>query len=220
MKAVIYCRVSTDKDTQETSLLRQEEELQSLAKIYQFQIVDIIREQASGYDLERPGMLELLDRIRDEKIQALLIQDETRLGRGNAKIVLLHILMKLGVKIFTISHQGELQISEADSMVLKIVSLVEEYQRKLQNVKIKRGMERAIREGYKPQQNLSNRGENAGRERIEVPIEEIVRLRQIGLTFKDIAATLRGFGYSVSKATVHRRYQEFIEEMQSDAIKK
>lgn len=220
MKAIIYCRVSTDKDTQETSLLRQEEELQSLAKIYQFQIVDTIREQASGYDLERPGMLELLDRLRDEEIHALLIQDETRLGRGNAKIVLLHILMKQGVKIYTISHQGELQISEADSMVLKIVSLVEEYQRKLQNVKIKRGMKRAIREGYRPYQNLSNRGENAGRERIEVPIEEIVRLRQMGLTFQDIAATLRGFGYSVSKATVHRRYQEFEEKMHSDANKK
>ncbi|MCY7891410.1 recombinase family protein, partial [Bacillus spizizenii] len=27
----------------------------------------------------------------------------------------------------------------------------------------------------------------------------------------EIAATLRGFGYDVSKATVHRRYQEYIE---------
>ncbi|MEH7664509.1 recombinase family protein, partial [Bacillus velezensis] len=27
--------------------------------------------------------------------------------------------------------------------------------------------------------------------------------------FAEIAATLRGFGYDVSKATVHRRFQEY-----------
>ncbi len=209
LKAVIYCRVSTDKDTQETSLARQEEELRVLSRRWGFQIEHTVREQASGYDLERPGLLELLEKIKDEQIDVLLVQDETRLGRGNAKIVLLHVLKKMGVKIYTVSHQGELQISEADSMVLKIVSLVEEYQRKLQNIKIKRGMERAVKKGYRPEKNLKNRGLNAGRERKDVPIEEIVRLRNKGLTFADIAATLRGFGYSVSKATVHRRFKEY-----------
>lgn len=209
LKAVIYCRVSTDKETQETSLARQEEELRVLSRRWGFQIEHTVREQASGYDLERPGLLELLEKIKDEQIDVLLVQDETRLGRGNAKIVLLHVLKKMGVKIYTVSHQGELQISEADSMVLKIVSLVEEYQRKLQNIKIKRGMERAVKKGYRPEKNLKNRGLNAGRERKDVPIEEIVRLRNKGLTFADIAATLRGFGYSVSKATVHRRFKEY-----------
>ena len=150
-----------------------------------------------------------MEKIKDEQIDVLLVQDETRLGRGNAKIVLLHVLKKMGVKIYTVSHQGELQISEADSMVLKIVSLVEEYQRKLQNIKIKRGTESEVKKGYRPEKNLKNRGLNAGRERKDVPIEEIVRLRNKGLTFADIAATLRGFGYSVSKATVHRRFKEY-----------
>lgn len=147
MKAVIYCRVSTTKESQETSLARQEEELLFLAKQFQLDVVHIVKEQASGYDLDRPGILEVLAFIDEEPIDALLIQDETRLGRGNAKLALLHVIMKKGIKIYTISNQGELEISEADSMVLKIVSLVEEYQRKLQNIKIKRGMERAIRNG-------------------------------------------------------------------------
>jgi DNA invertase Pin-like site-specific DNA recombinase len=96
-------------------------------------------------------------------------------------------------------------------MVLKIVGMVEEYQRKLHNIKIKRGMLRAVKKGYKPERNLKNLGEHSGREKIEVPIEEIVRLRKNKLTFAEIAATLRGFGYNISKATVHRRYQEFME---------
>lgn len=214
MKAIIYCRVSTTKETQETSLVRQEEELLRLAGSYGFEVAKIIKEQASGYDIEREGILELLELIKDKTIGALLIQDETRLGRGNAKVAILHCILKENIKLYSISHNGELQLSESDSMVLQIVSMVEEYQRKIHNIKIKRGMQRAIEHGYKPQRNLKNLGDHSGRDRIDMPIEEVVKLRANGLTFAEIAATLRGFGYSVSKATVNRRYLEYMESKQ------
>ncbi|WP_264737328.1 recombinase family protein [Cytobacillus firmus] len=213
MKAIIYCRVSTTKDTQETSLSRQEEELVNLAKKHDFEVVKVIREQASGYDLERDGILELLDLIKEKDIKVVLIQDETRLGRGNAKIAILHCILKEEVQLYSISNNGQLELSESDSMVLNIVGMVEEYQRKLHNIKIRRGMQRAVDKGYRPEKNLSNQGANSGRERIEVPIEEIVRLRKNELTFAEIAATLRGFGYNISKATVHRRYKEHMESL-------
>lgn len=213
MKAIIYCRVSTTKDTQETSLSRQEEELVNLAKKHDFEVVKVIREQASGYDLERDGILELLDLIKEKEIKVVLIQDETRLGRGNAKIAILHCILKEEVQLYSISNNGQLELSESDSMVLNIVGMVEEYQRKLHNIKIRRGMQRAVDKGYRPEKNLSNQGANGGRERIEVPIEEIVRLRKNELTFAEIAATLRGFGYNISKATVHRRYKEHMESL-------
>jgi DNA invertase Pin-like site-specific DNA recombinase len=216
VKAIIYCRVSTTKETQETSLARQEEELLGLAESYGFEAVRIIKEQASGYDLEREGILELLELIKDKSIGALLIQDETRLGRGNAKVAILHCVLKENIKLYSISHNGELQLSESDSMVLQIVSMVEEYQRKIHNIKIKRGMKRAIEHGYKPQRNLKNQGDHAGRERKEMPIEEIVKLRNNGLTFAEIAATLRGFGFNVSKATVNRRYLEYIDSQEEE----
>lgn len=216
MNAVIYCRVSTTKETQETSLRRQEEELTKLANEKGFKIVKVIREQASGYDLDRGGILELLSIIKGNQADVILIQDETRLGRGNAKIAILHCILKEGIKLFSISHSGELQLSESDSMVLNIVGMVEEYQRKLHNIKIKRGMKRAVKNGFRPEKNLSNMGVHAGRERIEVPIEEIVRLRRNDLTFSEIAATLRGFGYDISKATVHRRYKEYIDSVSSE----
>jgi DNA invertase Pin-like site-specific DNA recombinase len=214
VKAVIYCRVSTNKESQESSLKRQEEELVKLAEKEGYKIVSVIKEQASGYDLEREGILEVLQLIKDTRIDILLIQDETRLGRGNAKIALLHCIRKESVIIYSVSHQGELQLSETDEMVLQIVGIVEEYQRRLHNAKIKRGMNRAIQNGYNPQKNLRNLGLTAGREKKEVPIDEIVRLRKNKLTFAEIAATLRGFGYPVSKATVHRRYLEYIDTIE------
>ncbi|RBW69936.1 YneB family resolvase-like protein [Bacillus taeanensis] len=210
MRAVVYCRVSTEKEAQVSSLKRQREELIQLAEKENLEIVKIIEEQVSGYDIERDGMIEILDDAKHQLFDILLIQDETRLGRGNAKLALLHYFAKCSIKIYTISHQGELQISEADSMVMEIVSLVEEFQRKIHNMKIQRGMKKAVENGYKPHRHLK-RSENSGRERKEVPIEEIIRLRKLNLTFKEIAATLKGFGYNVSKATVHRRYLEHME---------
>lgn len=209
MKAIIYCRVSTKKDTQETSLRRQEEELLELAGIFNFSVEKVIKEQASGYDLDREGIIELLSMIKEQNIEAVLIQDETRIGRGNAKMAILHCILKENVNVYTIAHGGRLQLSDSDSMVLQIVSIVEEYQRKLHNIKIKRGMKRAVRQGYRPQKNLKNIDQSQGRNRLEVPIEEIVRLKKNGLTFSEITATLKGLGYPISKATVHRRYKEY-----------
>ncbi|KQU20881.1 resolvase [Bacillus sp. Leaf13] len=209
MKAVIYCRVSTEKESQETSLARQEDELVKLAEKMDMEVVSIIKEQASGYELNRDGIFDMLDLFKTREAEVLLIQDETRLGRGNAKIALFHVVLKEGVKIYTLSHDGELELSDSDAMVIQIVGIVEEYQRKLHNLKIKRGMLRAVEKGYRPQKNLQNQRNSTGRDRKEIPIEEIVKLRVNGLTFAEIAATLRGFGYNVSKATVHRRFLEY-----------
>ncbi|MFS0672526.1 recombinase family protein [Ornithinibacillus sp. 179-J 7C1 HS] len=209
MNVIIYCRVSTDKKVQETSLARQKEELLQLANRYQFNVIKCIEERASGYEVERDGVFDMLESFENGQAEALLIQDETRLGRGNTKIALFHQLTKLNVQIFSSIHDGELELSESDSMVLAIVGIVEEYQRKIHNLKIKRGMKKAIANGYKPAHNLTNQHLSPGRERKEVPIEEIIRLRNNNLTFSEIAKTLNGLGYEVSKATIHRRYQEY-----------
>ncbi|MFQ3543238.1 recombinase family protein [Halobacillus rhizosphaerae] len=209
MRVILYCRVSTEKETQVSSLKRQREELYAMAAEHGMEVLDCIEERASGYEVEREGLYRLLQYFSSEEAEGLLIQDETRLGRGNTKIALFHQLQKLGVKIYSLSHDGKLEISESDSMVLQIVGIVEEYQRKIHNMKIRRGMKKAVQNGYNPANNLSNLEAASGRERIEFPIEEVVRLRRNKLTFKDIAATLRGLGYDVSKATVHRRYQEY-----------
>jgi len=209
MKAIIYCRVSTTKDTQESSLIRQREELSQLAVKHGFEVIKCIEEQVSGYEIEREGLFSMLDAFSAGQAECLLIQDETRLGRGNAKIALFHQLRKMGIVVYTSVHEGELELSESDSMVLQIVGIVEEYQRKIHNLKIKRGMKKAVKEGYDPSKNLSNRNSAPGRGRIDFPIEEVARLKENKLTFEEIASVLNGMGFNVSKATVHRRYQEY-----------
>jgi len=206
--AVIYCRVSTDKETQSSSLERQQEELLRYAKEQNYEVKCIFQDKHSGYDVEREGLLEMLDFIKEKDIQALFVQDETRLGRGNARMAVLHLLQKTATDVFSMRDAGPVQLNEMDTMLLEILAIVEEYQRKIHNAKIRRGMRRAVENGYRPEQNLTNRGNPNGQERKEVPIEEIVKLRNRGFTFEEIAITLRGLGFDVSKATVHRRYQE------------
>lgn len=217
MNAVIYCRVSTQKEQQETSLERQEQELVNMAKVHNMTVLKIIKEKASGYEANREGALDLLDFIKKEKVDVVLVQDETRIGRGDAKLAFMRYIEKENVKIYTLSHNGELELSEADTMVLQIVSRVEEFQRKIHNAKISRGMKKAVSEGYRPHNNIANQ-ENGGREKIEIPIEQIVRLReQNKLTFAEIATTIRNLGdIEVSKATVHRRYKEYKKEQEED----
>jgi len=209
MKAIIYCRVSTTKTNQQTYLERQQIELNELAKKYDLEIIKCISEQASGYDIDRDGIFTILEYFIDKQAQYLLIQDETRLGRGNAKIALIHELQKLNVHILTSINESELELSEADSMVLQIVSAVEEYQRKVHNIKIKRGMQRAISQGYNPAKNLGPLANSPGRNRLKVPIDKIINLREKGFTFDEITEKLKLQGYVISRATIHRRYQEY-----------
>lgn len=213
-QAVVYARVSTEKNEQETSLERQKEELSRFAESLGFQVVQIFEDRHSGYDVNRDGLLEMLDYIADNKIAAVFVQDETRLGRGHARVAVIHFLKKSGTEIYSLNGAGPLTLNEMDEMLLEILAIIEEYQRKIHNAKIKRGMRRAVENGYRPERNFKNKHKREGRERIEVPIEEIVNLREKGLTFQEIASTLRGLGYDVSKATVHRRYVEFKERLE------
>ncbi|PIC87701.1 resolvase [Sporosarcina sp. P20a] len=209
-KCVIYCRVSTEKETQEQSIVRQQEELEKLATELSYDCVGIYTDRQSGYDMDREGLLSMLDQIQNGSVDAVFIQDETRLGRGNARVAILHVIAKSETTVITNHSNGTIELNEMDSMLLEILAIVEEYQRKLHNAKIRRGMKRAVDRGYDPSKNLRNIDQGPGRERLELPIEEIVSLRNKGLTYEEIATVLNGLGHAVSKATVHRRYKEFI----------
>jgi DNA invertase Pin-like site-specific DNA recombinase len=214
MNAIIYTRVSTKKDTQESSLARQQEELQTWAQELKMNVVKVIAEQHSGYDLNREGLYQLLEIMKKSKVDAILVQDDTRLGRGEAKLAVIHQLHRAGCRIYCKLHGGELALDAGESTVLHIISKVEELQRKMMNQKISWGMKRAVKEkGYNPAKNLRNQG-LGGREKKEVPMEQIIALKQKKLTYEEISATLKGFGYEVSRATVHRRYKEWLAQQE------
>ncbi|PTX55065.1 DNA invertase Pin-like site-specific DNA recombinase [Melghirimyces profundicolus] len=209
MRGIIYARVSTRRGEQETSLERQVADLQAWAESLPCEVVEVITERHSGFQLEREGLCRLLDAVREKEAEAVLVQDDTRLGRGEAKLAVVHQLSRSGSRIYSLQSGGELELEAGESTVLHIMAKVEELQRKWMRQKISWGMRRAVREkGFNPARNLKNQGQG-GRSRKDVPMEQILALKEKKLTFEEIAATLQGFGYDVSRATVHRRYREW-----------
>ncbi|MFD1407710.1 recombinase family protein [Kroppenstedtia eburnea] len=215
MKGILYARVSTRRMEQESSLDRQVEALTAWARRLGVEVVETITEQHSGFDLDRDGLYRLLDAIREKRVEAVLVQDDSRLGRGDAKLAIIHQLTRADCKIYSLQSGGELELEAGESTVLDIMARVEELQRRWMRQKISWGMRRAVREGYNPAKNLKNRGQG-GRSRKDVPVEQIVALKEKKLTFEEVAATLQGFGYDVSRATVHRRYREWQEARASE----
>lgn len=211
-KAVIYCRVSTEKEEQETSLVRQKNELMKFCEEQHWKLEASFEDHASSYDVEREGFLSLLAYVSNHQVDYLVVQDMTRLARGNGRIAILHLLQKLNIELVTVDEGTSFELNEMDALVLNILSAVEEFQRKIHNAKIKRGMQQAVEKGYDPSVNLSNRGNPHGAPKKEVPIEQIRLLREKGYTFDEIALTLNQMGFKVSKATVHRRYREATKE--------
>ena len=56
-RCVIYCRVSTEKETRKCHLSRQEEELEDLAAELDLEHVATFKDKHSGYDIDREGLL-------------------------------------------------------------------------------------------------------------------------------------------------------------------
>ena len=121
MKVVIYARVSTviqDYD-------RQIDELKDYAKRMNFQVVKVFSEKVSGTKkvAERNALSELLDYVRTNKVDKVLIYECSRLSR---RIVdFLQVIEELNEqKVSLYIHQNGLETLLQDGSVNPIASLV------------------------------------------------------------------------------------------------
>lgn len=121
MKVVIYARVSTviqDYD-------RQIDELKDYANRMNYQIVKIFSEKVSGAKkiAERNALSELLDYVRNNKIDKVLIYECSRLSR---RIVdFLQVIEELNeLKVSLYIHQNGLETLLQDGTINPIASLV------------------------------------------------------------------------------------------------
>ena len=121
MKVIIYARVSTviqDYD-------RQIDELKDYAKRMNYQVVRIFSEKVSGAKkvAERNALSELLDYVRNSKVDKVLIYECSRLSR---RIVdFLQVIEELNEqKVSLYIHQNGLETLLEDGSINSIASLV------------------------------------------------------------------------------------------------
>jgi site-specific DNA recombinase len=102
VRALLYCRVSTDPQERDSSGLdTQESACRSLAEAQGWTVVTVVRDTASGYTLTRPG----LDQVRAmlPEVDLLVVQDFDRLAREQIKMaVILGEAIDNGVQLWAV----------------------------------------------------------------------------------------------------------------------
>ena len=121
MKVVIYARVSTLAQEYD----RQIDELKDYAKHMNYQVVKVFSEKISGAKkiADRNALSELLDYVRNNKVDKVLIYECSRLSR---RIVdFLQVIEELNeLKVSLYIHQNGLETLLQDGSINPIASLV------------------------------------------------------------------------------------------------
>lgn len=121
MKVVIYARVSTLAQEYD----RQIDELKDYAKRTNYQVVKVFSEKISGAKkiADRNALSELLDYVRNNKVDKVLIYECSRLSR---RIVdFLQVIEELNeLKVSLYIHQNGLETLLQDSSINPIASLI------------------------------------------------------------------------------------------------
>ena len=207
-KAVIYARVSSESDRQDTS--RQIEDLKRYANQQNMKIVNIYEEHISGAkkNEERLVLTECLEYCRNNSVEYLLLSELSRLGRSTLQVLKsLEILHEAKVSVY-IQNLG-LYTLQKDGKVNPIVSILITILAEMSNIE-RSNIEYRLNSGRK---NYIMNGGKLGRKKGSVKTEvkmkdeykETIILLKKGYSIRNIAK-LQGIGIS----TVQRIKNQFI----------
>lgn len=207
-KAVIYARVSSESDRQDTS--RQIEDLKRYANQQNMEIVNIYEEHISGAkkNEERVVLTECLEYCRNNSVEYLLLSELSRLGRSTLQVLKsLEILHEANVSVYI--HNLGLYTLQKDGKVNPIVSILITILAEMSNIE-RSNIEYRLNSGRK---NYIMNGGKLGRRKGSIKTEEKMKdeyketiiLLKKGYSIRNIAK-LQGIGIS----TVQRIKNQFI----------
>ena len=207
-KAVIYARVSSTSDRQDTG--RQIKDLENYAKSQNIEIVKIYEEHISGAKRieERQVLTKCLEYCTKESVDFLLLSELSRLGRSTLQVLRsLEILHDAKVSVY-IQNLG-LYTLQADGKVNPIASIMVTVLAEMANIersniqyRLNSGRANYIANGGK----LGRRkGSTKSEEKLKEEYKETIALLKKGYSIRNIAR-LQGIGIS----TVQRIKNQFI----------
>lgn len=120
VRAVIYARVSSNKQREQGDLDRQVELLKKYANERGYIIVDIITDVGSGLKEERRGLRKLLRMVVEGRVNVVLITYRDRLARFGYKY-LQFLFEKHGARIEEVLHEEKEPLEELVEDFLAII---------------------------------------------------------------------------------------------------
>lgn len=208
--AVIYARVSSNNDRQDTS--RQIKDLENYAKLQNIEIVNIYEEHISGAKKieERQILGECLEYCKRESVNFLLLSELSRLGRSTLQVLrsleMLHeskvsvYIQNLG--LYTLQPNGE--VNPIASIMVTVLAEMANIERSNIQYRLNSGRANYISNGGKlGRKTGSTKTEEKKREEYK---ETIILLKK-GYSVRNIAK-LQGIGIS----TVQRIKNQFLSD--------
>ena len=201
-RAVIYLRVSTssrskhgDKLTYDQDPAMQEAPLRDLIAQRGWSLVNVYSDRASGARESRPGLNQLLADARRGQLDVVVVWRFDRFARSVRQLVLaMEEFRSLGVDF--VSHQEALDtLTPMGKAVFTIIAAMAELERNIIRERVVAGLDHARLQGTKS-------GKPVGRPRAIFRRDQVVELRQKGLSWNQIAREL-----GVSATTVRRAFE-------------
>ena len=193
MRAAIYVRVSTADQTNTIQI----RELKEYVERRGWSVAGVYQDQMSGAKASRPGLDQLMADARLRKFDAVLVWKLERFGRSLVHCVgAIQELQALGIRFIAASQGLDTDESNpASKLLLHILAAVAQFERELIHERVSAGMKAAKTHGTKT-------GNAIGRPRRIFNRDEVVRLRETGLSIEKIASRM-----SIGVGTVVRVLQ-------------
>ena len=208
--AVIYARVSSNNDRQDTS--RQIKDLENYAKLQNIEIVNIYEEHISGAKKieERQILGECLKYCKRESVNFLLLSELSRLGRSTLQVLrsleMLHeskvsvYIQNLG--LYTLQSNGE--VNPIASIMVTVLAEMANIERSNIQYRLNSGRANYISNGGKLGRKT---GSTKTEEKKKEEYKETIILLKKGYSVRNIAK-LQGIGIS----TVQRIKNQFLSD--------
>jgi DNA invertase Pin-like site-specific DNA recombinase len=211
MRAIGYCRVSTDKQSEKgVSLEAQTEKIRAMAVVHGAELIEVVQDGESGKSLNRPGMQRVLEMVRRRDVEAVIIAKLDRLTRSVKDLCeLLELFERRGVALISVAESLDTS-SAAGRLVINIMAAVSQWEREAigertrDALQHKRGQgERVgnIAFGYRLAPDGKHVEPDTGEQAV---LGEIRRLRGSGVSLRKIAAALNGRALKTRRGTVWR----------------
>lgn len=199
-KAVIYARVSSTGDRQDTE--RQVEDLKRYAATAGLEVVKVYTEKASGAKDDREVLAECIEALQAGKADTLLLSELSRLGRSVRKILdVTDDLTKAGINIHILDLKIDTMLPDGKEnpvakMLLTVLGLGAEIERKNIVNRLNSGRQLAIEKGVQLGRPV---GSGMTDEELLQKYSTVVKRLKKGLSVRDTAAACNVSTFTVQK---------------------